>query len=75
MAAAVFINDYNSMAMSFMTKLNVWLRTGYRIISARFLLVFILIHGNDKQDRLLAQLVLNGLREATSQLTSTSLIL
>ena len=75
LAAAVFINDYNSMAMSFMTKLNVWLRTGYRIISARFLLVFILIHGNDKQDRLLAQLVLNGLREATSQLTSTSLIL
>ena len=31
--------------------------------SARFLLVFILIHSNDKHDRSLVQLVLNGLRE------------
>ena len=34
---------------------------------ARFLLVFILIHGKDKHDRLLVQLVRNGLTEGRIQ--------
>ena len=38
--------------------------------SARFLLVFILIHGKDKHDRLLVQIVLNGLREPTVRVRS-----
>ena len=51
------LNDYNSMATSFVTK-----ETLYNL--TRFLLVFILIHGNDKHDSFLVQLVLNGLTEA-----------
>ena len=38
--------------------------------STRFLLVFILIHSNDKQDRLLVEIVLNGLREAPVRVRS-----
>ena len=58
------LNYYNNMAMSFVTKLNFWGRKRYRIRLDSFFYIVILIHGNDKHDRLLVQLVLNGLEEA-----------
>ena len=89
LAAAVFINDYNSMAMSFVTKPNFWRRKCYRIrLDSVFSLSWFhhrddsitsegVIHLglrprwitpsdtllDDKHDRMLVQLVLNGLRD------------
>ena len=51
------------MAMSFMTELIFWQKKRLRIRQYS-LLYFILIHGNDKHDRLLVQLIPNGLWEA-----------
>ena len=42
--------------------------------STRFLLVFILAHGNDKHNRLLVQLVLNGLRRHRYELDAVNTI-
>ena len=56
-----FFYDYNNMAMRFLTKLNFWRMKLYKIRLDSFL-YFILIHGNEKHDRLPVQIVLNGLR-------------
>ena len=65
----LFLLNYynNNMAMSFVTKLNFWGRKRYRIRLDSFFYIVILIHGNDKHDRLLVQLVLNRLEEAPVQ--------
>ena len=63
LAAAVFGKRLQEhQAMSFVTKLNSWRRKHYKIRLDSVL--YLLIHGKDKHDRLLVQIVLNGLREA-----------
>ena len=57
-------NDYNSMAMSFVTKVNFWRRKRYRIWLDSFLYSSWFTATNaDKHDRLLVLLVLNGIKE------------
>ena len=64
LAVAVFCKLLQEhQAMSFVTKLNSWRKKHSKIRLDSFF-VFISIHGKDKHDRLLVQIVLNGLREA-----------
>ena len=63
LVAAVFCKRLQEHhATSFVTKLNSWRRKHYKIRLDSVL--YLLIHGKDKHDRLLVQIVLNGLREA-----------
>ena len=58
------LNDYNSMAMSFVTKVNFWRRKRYRIWLDSFLyLSWFTATNADKHNRLLVLLVLNGIKE------------
>ena len=58
------LNDYNSMAMSFVTKVNFWPRKRYRIWLDSFLyLSWFTATNADKHNRLLVLLVLNGIKE------------
>ena len=58
------LNDYNSMAMSFVTKVNFWRRKRYRIWLDSFLyLSWFTATNADKHDRLLVLFVLNGIKE------------
>ena len=58
------LNDHNSMAMSFVTKVNFWRRKRYRIWLDSFLYSSWFTATNaDKHNRFLVLLVLNGIKE------------
>ena len=58
------LNDYNSMAMSLVTKLNFWRRKRYRIwLDSVLYLAWFTATNADKHDRLLVLFVLNGIKE------------
>ena len=57
-------NDYNSMAMSFVTKVNFWRRKRYRIwLDSLLYSSWFTATNADKHNRLLLLLVLNGIKE------------